>query len=111
MHAVEKEEKILTNSKVVFYMHLQLIKDNIHSVVICYIGAEQCHDSVGAVTVVKNNKNRHCNNGRNSDEAPMTRIKINARRIFSLLIPFSFSLLFTLNKRLLRKTCNCGSEE
>ncbi|EHW21614.1 hypothetical protein ECDEC12B_5498 [Escherichia coli DEC12B] len=36
---------------------------------------------------------------RNSDEAPMTRIKINARRIFSLLIPFSFSLLFTLNKR------------
>ncbi len=35
MHAVEKEE-ILTNSKVVFYMHLQLIKDNIHSVVICY---------------------------------------------------------------------------
>lgn len=24
---------------------------------------EQCHDSVGAVTVVKNNKNRHCNNG------------------------------------------------
>lgn len=34
MHAVEKEED--TNSKVVFYMHLQLIKDNIHSVVICY---------------------------------------------------------------------------
>ena len=27
---------------------------------------------------------------RNSDEAPMTRIKINARRIFSLLIPFFF---------------------
>lgn len=35
MHAVEKEEDT-TNSKVVFYMHLQLIKDNIHSVVICY---------------------------------------------------------------------------
>ncbi len=35
MHAVEKR-KILTNSKVVFCMHLQLIKDNIHSVVICY---------------------------------------------------------------------------
>ncbi|EFR17541.1 hypothetical protein ECDEC2B_4974 [Escherichia coli DEC2B] len=31
-----KKRKILTNSKVVFYMHLQLIKDNIHSVVICY---------------------------------------------------------------------------
>ena len=28
MHAVEKEEDT--------YMHLQLIKDNIHSVVICY---------------------------------------------------------------------------
>ncbi len=37
-------------------MHLQLIKDNIHSVVICYNRGEQCHDSVGAVTVVKNNK-------------------------------------------------------
>ncbi|STG51951.1 Uncharacterised protein [Escherichia coli] len=35
MHAVEKEEDT-DNSKVVFYMHLQLIKDNIHSVVICY---------------------------------------------------------------------------
>ncbi|PAC01578.1 entericidin B [Escherichia coli] len=31
-----KKRKILTNSKVVFYMHLQLIKDNIQSVVICY---------------------------------------------------------------------------
>ncbi|OXJ93513.1 entericidin B [Escherichia coli] len=31
-----KKRKIPTNSKVVFYMHLQLIKDNIHSVVICY---------------------------------------------------------------------------
>ncbi|PTN27561.1 hypothetical protein A7589_05770 [Escherichia sp. MOD1-EC6475] len=31
-----KTRKILTNSKVVFYMHLQLIKDNILSVVICY---------------------------------------------------------------------------
>ncbi|AVU67934.1 hypothetical protein BMR59_08550 [Escherichia coli] len=31
-----KKRKILTNSKVVFYMHLQLIIDNIHSVVICY---------------------------------------------------------------------------
>ncbi|EFY2669613.1 entericidin B [Shigella flexneri] len=31
-----KKRKILTNSKVVFHMHLQLIKDNIHSVVICY---------------------------------------------------------------------------
>ncbi|AQV88548.1 hypothetical protein C3419_11010 [Escherichia coli] len=31
-----KKRKILTNSKVVFYMHLQLIKDNIYSVVICY---------------------------------------------------------------------------
>ncbi|EGD6293941.1 hypothetical protein DNB44_11090 [Shigella flexneri] len=31
-----KKRKILTNSKVVFYMHLQLIKDNIRSVVICY---------------------------------------------------------------------------
>lgn len=48
-----KKRKILTNSKVVFYMHLQLIKDNIHSVVICYTWGEQCHDSVGAVTVVK----------------------------------------------------------
>ncbi|AUT28916.1 entericidin B [Escherichia marmotae] len=28
--------KIPSNSKVVFYMHLQLIKDNIQSVVICY---------------------------------------------------------------------------
>lgn len=35
MHAVEKEEDT-DYSKVVFYMHLQLIKDNIHSVVICY---------------------------------------------------------------------------
>lgn len=58
-----KKRKILTNSKVVFYMHLQLIKDNIHSVVIFTHRGEQCHDSVGAVTVVKNNKNRHCNNG------------------------------------------------
>nr|EFO3285072.1 hypothetical protein [Escherichia coli] len=31
-----KWRKLSTNSKVVFYMHLQLIKDNIHSVVICY---------------------------------------------------------------------------
>ncbi|PSZ19748.1 hypothetical protein C7B04_00095 [Escherichia sp. 4726-5] len=31
-----KTRKILANSKVVFYMHLQLIKDNILSVVICY---------------------------------------------------------------------------
>ncbi|AUK19466.1 entericidin B [Escherichia albertii] len=31
-----KKEIIITNSKVVFYMHLQLIKNNILSVVICY---------------------------------------------------------------------------
>ncbi|EFO2097764.1 hypothetical protein DP033_04015 [Escherichia coli] len=31
-----KTRKIPANSKVVFYMHLQLIKDNILSVVICY---------------------------------------------------------------------------
>ncbi len=55
MHAVEKRRYRLT-LKVVFYMHLQLIKDNIHSVVICSHRGEQCHDSVGAVTVVKNNK-------------------------------------------------------
>ncbi len=49
-----KKRKILTNSKVVFYMHLQLIKDNIHTVwlFVTHRG-EQCHDSVGAVTVVK----------------------------------------------------------
>ncbi|EFO0967990.1 entericidin B [Escherichia albertii] len=31
-----KKGIIITNSKVVFYMHLQLIKNNILSVVICY---------------------------------------------------------------------------
>ncbi|EFI5825672.1 hypothetical protein GZ248_003645 [Escherichia coli] len=44
-------------------MHLQLIKDNIPVWLFVTHRGEQCHDSVGAVTVVKNNKNRHCNNG------------------------------------------------
>ncbi len=48
MHAVEKEE-VPTNSKVVFYMHLQLIKDNIIVWLFVTHRGEQCHDSVGAV--------------------------------------------------------------
>ncbi len=48
MHAVEKE-KILTNSKVVFYMHLQLIKDKFTVWLFVTHRGEQCHDSVGGL--------------------------------------------------------------
>ncbi|AUU29196.1 entericidin B [Citrobacter freundii] len=36
MRQKREQSKGVTNSKVVFYIHLQLIKDNIFSVVSCY---------------------------------------------------------------------------